>query len=570
VQILLSLSPVDKMPRLNRRQKKGLEYMKNRKYLSWGLGLTVLGIALVVIIRVTELFAFAENQYTKIKIFMEIYKDIQTQYVDETDPIDLLDKAIEGMLEELDPHTQYMDAKNSGRMDDSFQGYEGIGISFVIIDGKITIMDVMDDGPSRRIGLERGDRIVKINGKSAIDIEMDEVPKLLKGPRNTKVSVHVERPNWDEPKEMVITRDKTYEQSVPHYYVLDNGVGYVHIERFSATTEREFEMALRALEQEGISKLILDLRNDTGGYLQAAVGVADRFLPGNRNIVYTRGRTQTSDQQFNSSDNHTHPFYPMIVLINDNSASASEIVSGALQDWDRALIVGTTSFGKGLVQTPIRFADGSQLLLTTARYFTPSGRLIQRPYEGKSREDYYSQANHGDNQDVSIYPDSLIFRTQAGRAVYGGGGITPDFMVKGDTLNTELLEVYKKVLKNRSPFLDVCDQYKEDHPELQERQEWYVENFEITPEFYEQWVRYLQEKESEDTEEDDRLTMQDMQAHKDFFEHQLKAEIAHQFWGDAGQKEVRLTKDNQLDSAIAYFNDAEELLKNYSSYMTKK
>jgi len=365
---------------------------------------------------------FQVDAYTKVKVFSEIIINIKDYYVDEKDPVHLIDSAINVMLEELDPHSVILPPEKSQDMDERFQGFGGIGIWFMIVDQKITITDVFKNGPCDKLGLMRGDQIVAINGESAIGIDNDETARKLKGIPGTSVDVLVERPGWEEAKKFTIVREDIEPESVYHVFMLTDEIGYIEMKRFTRTTVEELEKALETLENENMKQLVLDLRDNPGGYLPISLGVVDKFLPGDKKIVYTKGRTRDSQKEFFSTDRDTHPFLPMIVLIDQSSASASEIVSGALQDWDRALVIGTTSFGKALVQTPFKLSDQSRLLLTTAKYYTPSGRLIQKSYEGKTREQYYTDS--GKDLD-KVKSDSLTFRTSGGRIVYGGGGITP-------------------------------------------------------------------------------------------------------------------------------------------------
>ena len=337
----------------------------------------------------TRLYNYGRSLYEKIELFSEIIVKIKNEYVEEKDPQELIEDAIKGVVSGLDPHTTYLSAEYFKQWNQNYDGYSGIGVTFDIVKDKITIMSVFDDGPSDKVGLMSGDRIVAIEGKSAIGMKRDEVPLTLMGPRGTKVEVTIERRDWDEGRNFIITRDRVHVQSIPFAFMINPGTGYIGIIRFSSTTVEELREALKKLEAQGMKQLILDLRSNGGGRLDAAVDVVDKFLPRNKRIVYTKGRVRGSFREFFSTDRSTHTIQPLIVILNRASASASEIVAGAMQDWDRGLILGETSFGKGLVQRQYPFKDGSALFMTTARYYTPSGRLIQRSYDDKSLEEYY-------------------------------------------------------------------------------------------------------------------------------------------------------------------------------------
>ena len=315
--------------------------------------------------------------YEKIELFSGILKTIQDYYVDETDPQTLMESAIEGMVSSLDPHTTYFTKEEFLEWNQDFEGYSGIGIYFDVIQGKITVLSVIAGGPSDKAGLKTGDKIIAIDNQSAIGIKRDDVPLKLKGPRGTAVIVTIERKGWIKNRSYKITRDEVHIESVPYSFMVQPGTGYINIARFSATTEQEFSDALEKLDAQGMNKLIIDLRQNGGGYLDGAVQIADHFLDSGKKIVYTKGRTSDSSREYFSTSSTSHPALPLIVMIDRTSASASEILAGALQDWDRALIVGETSFGKGLVQGQFPMRDGSALLMTTARYYTPSGRVIR-------------------------------------------------------------------------------------------------------------------------------------------------------------------------------------------------
>ncbi len=501
-----------------------------------------------------------QNVYQKLNIFTSVLNIIQQSYVEKTDPTKLIDDAIQGMLSDLDPHTNYMTADQFKNFSKTLAGYSGIGISFDIIRKKITIMTVFEGGPAFKAGLQAGDRIVEIDGESAIGIKRDDVPKKLMGPPGTQVRVGVEREGWEKPKEFVLTREKIKVESIPQAVLLKPTVGYIRIARFSATTGQELEKALNKLEAQGMKKLLLDLRGNSGGYLQIATEVADKFIPGGKMIVYTKGRIPSSYRDYYATDEATHPLYPLIILIDHGSASASEIVSGAVQDWDRGLILGKTSFGKGLVQTQYPFKDGSVLLVTTAKYYTPSGRCIQRNYSHKSKEEYYKEA----------YVDSLIkknsknlpvFKTFGGRTVYGGGGIRPDIFLESKEKPPSRFVIDLVYDPNRY-FYTFIDDYLHKHPELKKQKMLdFVNNFEVSDQMVSDFQDFvLQTNKKLKPEEFEKGNNP-----KDL-KYLLKREIAYHLWGDDGQFQVNLRRDTVLQQAMNYFPQALKLMEKMDYY----
>ncbi len=329
------------------------------------------------------------NIYDQLTRFAEVLTDVSRLYVEDVDEEKLVTEAINGMLESLDPHSVYIPEKQLRDVNERFEGhFEGIGIEFVIQNKYPTVVSPIPDSPSDRLGLRPGDKIIEIEGESAFGITEDEVMKKLRGPRGTTVNLTISRIGASQPLHFAITRDRISIYSILAAFMLDDQTGYVKLNRFSRTTDEELTRALQKLESQGMKRLILDLRFNSGGFLDQAVAVANKFIPAGKKIVYTRGRIQQANEDFYASEDPYKTDMPLIILINHGSASASEIVAGAAQDWDRALIVGERSFGKGLVQNQIPLKDGSAVRITIARYYTPSGRLIQRPYN-HGREQYY-------------------------------------------------------------------------------------------------------------------------------------------------------------------------------------
>ena len=366
---------------------------------------------------------------------------IDDQYVDNVNIDSLVDKAIPQILSDLDPHSVYISGKDVQAANDELKGsFSGVGIEFNIRQDTLHVQNVVKNAPAERAGLLAGDKVVSIDGKPFVGkiVTNEEAMRRLKGPKDTKVRIGVKRFGQKKPLEFTVTRGDIPQKSVTATYMLDDNTGYIRIKNFGETTYPELLIALAKLSQEGFKSLVIDLRDNTGGYLQSAVQMANEFLPKNKLIVYTQGRK--SQRQDYVSDGHgSYKRIPLVVLINEGSASSSEIFAGAMQDNDRATVIGRRSFGKGLVQQQLGFTDGSLIRLTIARYYTPSGRCIQKPYtagDGSNYEqDIYSRYQHGEffSQD-SIKHEGPAYHTSIGRLVYGGGGITPDIFVAEDTL----------------------------------------------------------------------------------------------------------------------------------------
>ena len=366
---------------------------------------------------------------------------IDDQYVDNVNIDSLVDKAIPQILSDLDPHSVYITAKDVQAANDDLKGsFSGVGIEFNIRQDTLHVQNVVKNAPAERAGILAGDKIVRIDGKPFVGKEVtnEEAMRRLKGPKDTKVRIGVVRFGQKKIKEFTVVRGDIPQKSITATYMLNDETGYIRIKNFGETTYPELLIALAKLSQRDFKNLIIDLRDNTGGYLQSAVQMANEFLPKNKLVVYTQGRK--SQRQDYISDGHgSYQKIPLVVLINEGSASASEIFAGAMQDNDRATIIGRRSFGKGLVQQQMAFTDGSMIRLTIARYYTPSGRSIQKPYIAGDDEEYgqdiYSRYQHGEffSQD-SIKHTGPAYHTGLGRVVYGGGGITPDIFVPEDTL----------------------------------------------------------------------------------------------------------------------------------------
>jgi carboxyl-terminal processing protease len=373
--------------------------------------------------------------------FGKVLDWIDNYYVDTTNQEELVETAITQLLKELDPHSSYLSKEEVEEMNEPLQGnFEGIGISFNILEDTIFVISPISGGPSEKVGILSGDRIIKVDDKivAGVGITNEKVYELLRGKKGTRVTVTVQRRNMSELLDFNIVRDKIPIFSIDASYKVNENTGYIKINRFSLTTIDEFKTAIGALKKDNISNLILDLTNNGGGYLEIATELADQFLEEGELIVYTQGVNNPKKEYLATKEGEFEKG-KLVVLIDEGSASASEIVSGAIQDWDRGILIGRRSFGKGLVQRRCPLPDQSELRLTIARYYTPTGRLIQKPYD-KGKEDYdmdlTRRYTHGEylSSDSIHFPDSLKYYTlKNARVVYGGGGIMPDLFIPLDT-----------------------------------------------------------------------------------------------------------------------------------------
>ncbi|MBR4044228.1 MAG: S41 family peptidase [Bacteroidaceae bacterium] len=456
---------------------------------------------------------------------------IANLYVDETDEGKLVESAIIGMLEELDPHSTYSNAEEVKKMNEPLQGnFDGIGIQFNMAEDTLFVIQPVSGGPSEKVGIRAGDRITHVNDTLIAGVKMttDDITRRLKGPKGTKVHVKVLRKGVDELLGFTIERDKIPVYSLDASYMMTPKIGYIKINRFGATTHQEFMDALASLKGQGLQDLILDLQGNGGGYLNAAIDIANEFLGAGELIVYTEGRRNPRREFFAKGDGK-HQSGRVVVLVDEFSASASEIVAGAVQDWDRGLVVGRRSFGKGLVQRPIDLPDGSMIRLTVARYYTPAGRCIQKPYESVEQynADLIERYNRGEmmSADSIHFPDSLKCSTlKKGRTVYGGGGIMPDYFVPVDTT---LFTKYHSRLSNKGVLLDVHFQLIDAH-----REEWakkypdyavFYKNFELDEAMMQQLI-------AEGEKEGVKYDEEQYRKSEPLIKLQLKALIARDLW----------------------------------------
>jgi len=491
--------------------------------------------------------------------FRDILTYIDRDYVDTVDIEELADYGIQKMLEKLDPHTAYIPADELALARSYLEGdFEGIGIEFNIFKDTIYVITPLSGGPSEAAGMLAGDKIIKVDGETVagININNEGVFKRLRGPKGTQVKLTVLRPGTPKPLHFTIERSKIPTSSVDAGYMIDNKTGYIKVSRFSANTYQEFKQALTALRKKGMQQLLLDLRGNPGGYMDPAIQMADEFIAGNKLLVYTDGKGDKYDSETHARLKGDFEKGPLVVLLDEGSASASEIVAGALQDNDRGLIVGRRSFGKGLVQMPIPLNDGSELRLTISRYYTPSGRSIQKPYSGDAEEyemDMLHRLESGEyfHPDSSLFVDSLKYRTAGGRAVYGGGGIMPDVFVARDT--TALSE-YLSQLYNKNIIREYTLNYYRNNRKVLDKMplDKFRRSFQVTDRMLQEVVKMATAAEVEYNEQQFRRS-------KELLRNNLKAFIARSAYGNEGFFQVLHASDEEFQQALKYFNRAQRL-----------
>jgi len=532
--------------------------MKNRFNLPLFALLLIIGV--FIGIQIEKIFS-GDNLRESIKKFSDVMSLTGKYYIEEVDSQKLVESAIKGMMDELDPHSVYISAKEFSDVEESFRGdFEGIGIEFQVVNDTLTVVSPISGGPSEQLGILPGDRIIEIENKSVIGITNDEVRKKLRGKAGTKVSVTILRPASGRKIIYQIIRDKIPIYSVDASFIANKSIGYISISRFSETTTDEVLQALNKLSKNGMNKLILDLRGNPGGYLNQAVKISDLFLDGKKKIVYTLGRIKDFDEEYFASESFPYEKMPIIILINRGSASASEIVAGAIQDWDRGLIVGETSFGKGLVQRQFELSDNSAVRLTISEYFTPSGRNIQRPYTNKKEyliKTLEAEDTEGDNffhqteKDTSKPVFSTLIKK---RKIYGGGGVTPDYIIKSE----ELSELLQNLLKENlfySFTLSYLDTYgNKIKSEFENDLNKFRTNYLVDNTTLNSFLSYIKSK---------GINVKEDEFNKDlsYIKARLKAQIARNFWKNEGWYAVLLEEDNQYKKAISLFNDAESLIR---------
>lgn len=529
---------------------------KSHTSLFRGLLLPVV-VTMVFLMSYDQLPAQKSDSRAAVQKFTNAMQIIDFAYVDSTDADKLVETAIVEMLKELDPHSAYIPKEEVERVNEPLEGsFEGIGVTFQIFNDTILVVSPVPGGPSDKLGILAGDKIVKIEGEEAVGKKINNqwVMERLRGKKGTTVNISIQRGKKSKLIDFAIVRDKIPLNSIDATYMVATDVGYIKLTRFSRTSMEEFRESAEKLKQQGMKDLILDLRNNTGGYLDVAVSLSDEFLPENKLIVYTEG-IKSPRQDFYSTMLGDFEKGRLIVLINEASASASEIVSGAVQDLDRGLVVGRRSFGKGLVQRPYKLSDGSMIRLTTARYHTPTGRCIQKPYDEGNEEyfkDFKNRVDHGElvNPDSIHFPDSLKYYTPKGRIVYGGGGIMPDIFVPIDS--TRFSDYYTDLVRKgvfNTFTMSYLDKNREKllkkHPDLAAFKANFVVDEEMFMEFEKQaadeGVKQAETEEHKYPESDLKL--------------QIKAMIARNLWDVNAYFEVINDLDFELQKAVEILKD---------------
>ena len=512
--------------------------------------------------------------YTK---YREILQLIENNYVDTVNTDDLVDFSITKMLEKLDPHTAYMNPQDAIAARSQLEGgFDGIGVEFNIYKDTVYVVTPLAGGPSETAGILSGDKIIKVDNTPLAGgkIENSAVFKALRGKRGTEVKLTILRKGDKQPKEFTITRDRIPTYSVDAVYMVDAKTGYIKINRFSETTYDEFKTALASLKAQGMKQLMMDLRNNPGGYMDRATSIADEFIAGNKLLVYTDGKDNRYDRKTTARIAGQFEEGPIVVLIDEGSASASEIVAGALQDHDRALIAGRRSFGKGLVQMPVTLSDGSELRLTISRYYTPSGRSIQKPYipgqEGDYEKDLELRSKRGEYYIAdSIKNDpKLKFKTDGGRVVYGGGGITPDYFIPRDSTwqTPYLIQIYGKNIIRESAM-----EYTNDNRKKLEKMPF--DEFNRTVVINDEQMNRLVK---EATAEGIKFNEKEYSRSKNYIRNQIKALVARSIYqknNKAGQNneffQIIGQNDDTYQKALKLFDRADKLEHGQMSYNQK-
>lgn len=534
--------------------------MQKRSRKMW---FTVFGLAIGILVGIMiQPVVSGDNLYDQLNKFKDVLFTVEKYYVDDVDTPTLIESAISGMLSKLDPHSVYIPAEQMRRVEEEFRGsFDGIGIEFDIVRDTITVVTAISGGPSEALGILSGDKLVKIEGESAVGLDRSEVPNKLRGKKGTKVNVTIIRPGSAKPLEFSITRDEIPLYTVDASFVDETGTGYLKINRFADPTYDEMMDHLQKMSANGMKRLILDLRGNAGGYMERAVRMADEFIGGQHKIVYTKSTRSSEEEVFRSHKGQAYEDVPLIVLVSPGSASASEILAGAIQDLDRGLVVGETTFGKGLVQRQFSLSDESAFRLTIARYYTPSGRLIQRPYE-EGFDEYYNMADRPEElEGANIAHDhdardtsKPTYKTLGGRTVIGGGGITPDFIVKPDTLAREsgsweiitqnvVWEYVEGYLSGEGNTLR--SRYNGKFPE-------FLRNFQITDPMFQNFLKIAEGKK---IKIDRELLKQD----EPLLKNRIKAHIARSLWGNNEFYQVALSQDMQYRKALTLFPEAQKI-----------
>lgn len=491
-----------------------------------------------------------QQVYNRWMILTLILDKIERFYVEEKDPDSLIEDAIQGMLNGLDPHSVYLPAEDYAEWQKKYQGFHGIGLKYNIIGSKLVVVSLFEDGPALAAGVQMGDIIIEIEGQDVSKLKSEQIAALLVGPLDSKISLVVERKNVKEPIHFEIPRKSIVVESIPCAFMFNDTTGYIKIAQFSESTPTELDLAFAQLREQGMAQLLLDLRDNSGGPFQAGIEVADRFIPGGKLLLFTKGRTPSSTEQFISSQSSTLPMLPLIVMVNEASASDAEIVAGVIQDWDRGLLVGRPTYGKALVQTEYPFQDGSALLLTTARYYTPLGRMIQREYSSNGNRQDMTKSNRSSGA-VSL-KDQKVFTTPKGRILTAEGGITPDVILEPEEIT--LSEAFKRIyFAKASYFYTFAADYVNGHPELRGEISTFLKEFHVTEPILNEFFQSV-------VASGLRFTMQDLNENSDQIKLIIKREIAGVIWGEQGRHITSASEDKEIIHASQLFSKAKQLI----------
>ena len=492
-----------------------------------------------------RLLAVSDATNPMMKEYSDLLATARAWYADDLGSERLVYSSISGMLDTLDPHSNFLEPEEYGAMQEKQRGsFYGLGIIISKRNGKVTVITPVEGSPAQKLGIRAGDIIDLVEGEPIDDLPIDAVVKKLKGPKGTKVNITIVRPGFGEPLQMTVTRAEIPTNSVSFAFMVDPEVGYIRLKDFTHTSAPEIAEAWAKLEKQGMQKLVLDLRANPGGLLDQAIAVSDFFLRKGEKVVATRGRQAGSEQTFTAPGRNTKPRIPVVVLVNKGSASAAEIVAGAIQDQDRGLVAGTTSWGKGLVQSVYTLSDGAGLALTTAKYYTPSGRCIQRDYK-----EYIEYVTPADEEESDSEPGDAakkeVFHTAGGRVVYGGGGITPDVVVKADKLSRWLATLYA-----RGVFFEWAVQYRAKHPEV-------PRDFRVTDAVREDFLSFLESRPNQP--ETPARTSYAEEKDKPALDRALAEELVGAVHGPEAGYRITIQGDAQLKKALTLFPEAEKL-----------
>lgn len=520
----------------------------------------------------------AQDQYEKLK---DAFVKINRFYVDPVDSKGVAEEGVRGMLNNLDPHSTYIPEEDVRDVQDQYQGsFGGIGIVFEAPGDTARVISPVAGGPSQKAGVMAGDRIIRIEDSMAVGLSNNEIQNRLKGKIGTDVSFTVYRPMTRKEITFTLTRDEIPLRSITSTYMVDDETGYIGIERFAMSTHDEFMDAVDTLRTQGMDRLILDLRSNPGGVMQSAIKIADEMLgEAGMTVVQTKGRHASMNSQYRARPRGAVDDEPVILLVNGASASASEIVTGALQDHDRALVVGRRTFGKGLVQKQFDLPDGSLLQMTVGRYYTPVGRLIQTPYENGDLEEYYANKNanirdaiYNVNKYKESIPDSLTYKTDHGREVFGGGGILPDYIVRPDTSSLSFF-IQNSALDQAFARHWFSKHEKEIRSEWQDRKGEFQDEYELPDEAVGAFWDYAEEedvltltRESEAVNPEDQVFAASATGEvRDFVATRVKGHLAGQLYGRGADRPILNAVDPIFQQALSLWPSSQELAGYHSA-----